>query len=123
MGKSITSYKELIVWQKAPDLVVETYCVTDLFPKEERFGLVSQMRRAAVSMPADIAEGSRRGSRKDFRHFLLHSYESGSEPETFVEIARRLSFGNKEDFITLENLLSEVMKMLNTMTHSLADKE
>ncbi len=73
------SYKELVVWQRAVELVVEIYNITDKFPKEELYGLASQMRRAAVSIPSNIAEGRLRGHRKEFRQFLLIAYGSGGE--------------------------------------------
>ena len=115
--KTIHSYKELIVWQKSMDLVVAIYTLTEKFPREEIYGLTSQMRRAAVSVPSNIAEGSRRGSRKDFRNFLLIAFGSGSELETQIEISKRLSFCGEKDYLTVERLLGEVMRMLNKMTH------
>ena len=75
-------YKDLVVWQKAMALVEEVYILTKEFPKEELYGLVSQMRRAVVSIVSNIAEGSRRGSRKDFRQFIIIAYSSGAELET-----------------------------------------
>ena len=118
MSNAISSYRDLIVWQRAIDLVTEVYKVTDTFPMAERYGLVSQMRRCAVSIPSNIAEGRRRGTRKDFRQFLLIAYGSGAELETQLEIAQRLRFcslgGQK-----VEELLLEVMKMLNKMLSSL----
>ncbi len=74
MGETkINSYRDLIVWQKAMDLVIAVYALTDNFPKTETYGLTSQIRRAAISIPSNIAEGRRRSSRQDFRHFLLTS--------------------------------------------------
>ena len=101
------------------DLVVVVYELTENFPKEELYGLTSQMRRSSVSIPSNIAEGSRRGSRMDFRHFLLNAYGSGAELETQIKIAKRLSFGKNADFSRAENLLTEVMRMLNRMTNEL----
>ncbi len=117
----IESYGNLIVWQKAMDLVVLVYKLTGNFPKEEIYGLTSQMCRASVSIPSNIAEGSRRSSRKDFRNFLLTAYGSGAELETQIEIAKRLKFGKAEDYQKIENLLSEIMRMLNKLTHELKD--
>ena len=113
------SYKNLIVWQKAMDLVVVLYKITASFPKEEIYGLSSQIKRAAVSIPSNIAEGSRRSSRKDFRNFLLIAFGSGSELETQLEIAERLSFVQKSDLVLAENLLSEIMKMINKLSDSM----
>jgi len=115
----IHSYKELIVWQKSVDLVVLIYELSEHFPKSELYGLSSQMRRAAVSIPSNIAEGRRRGGRKEFAQFLLIAYGSGAELETQLEIIKRLSFGKNLDFQKLESLLAEIMKMLNSMVHSM----
>lgn len=101
------------------DLVMVVYELTDHFPKEELYGLTSQMRRAAVSIPSNIAEGSRRGTRKDFRNFLLNAFGSGAELETQVKISKRLSFGKELDYIKVDELLEEVMKMLNSMINKL----
>jgi len=111
----INTYKDLIVWQKSMDLVVEIYKLTEYFPKSEIYGLTSQMKRCAVSVPSNIAEGRRRGSRKDYRHFLVIAYGSGAELETQIEIVRRLQFNRNLDFTKVDNLLNEVMRMLNKM--------
>ncbi len=84
---SVESYKNLIVWQKSMDLVLLIYSLTKKFPEEEIYGLTSQMKRAEVSVPSNIAEGSRRSSKKDFRNFLLNAYGSGAELETQIKIA------------------------------------
>ncbi len=117
----IESYENLIVWQKSMDLVVLVYKLTEKFPKEEIYGLTSQLRRASVSIPSNIAEGSRRSSRKDFRNFLLNAYGSGAELETQIKITKKLQFGKNEDYPKIENLLSEVMRMLNKLTSELKD--
>ncbi len=104
------------------NLVVELYNLSEQFPKAEIYGLTSQIRRAAVSIPSNIAEGSRRGTKKDFRHFLLNAYGSGSELETQIEIAKRLPFGKTISFDQADSLLSEVMKMLNKMCFSLQNE-
>jgi four helix bundle protein len=115
----IKSYENLIVWQKSMDLVVLVYKLTEKFPKEEIYGLTSQMRRSAVSIPSNIAEGSRRSSRKDFRNFLLNAYGSGAELETQIKISKRLHFCKNEDYLKIESLLSEVMRILNKLTNNL----
>ena len=115
----IESYKELIVWQKSIDLVVAIYAITDMYPKTEMYGLTSQMRRCSVSIPSNIAEGRRRSSRKDFCHFLTIAFGSGSELETQIEISKRLPFGKNLDFLKIDSLLLEVMKMLNKLIVSL----
>ncbi len=118
---SIESYENLIVWQKSMDLVVLIYQITKDFPKDEVYGIISQMKRASVSIPSNIAEGSRRSSRKDFRNFLLNAYGSGAELETQIKIAKRLGFGKSENYPKTENLLSEIMRMLNKFTRELKD--
>ncbi|MBI5530882.1 MAG: four helix bundle protein [Candidatus Doudnabacteria bacterium] len=115
----IKSYKDLIVWQKSMDLVVDIYKISEKFPKEELYGLTSQIRRCAVSIPSNIAEGNRRGSKKDFSHFLTVSFGSGSELETQIEIVKRLPFGSNLDFTKIDALLLEIMKMLNKLIASL----
>jgi len=119
MKEVIKNYKNLVVWQKSVELVVAVYETTEQFPKSEIYGLTSQMRRAAVSIPSNIAEGRRRSSKKDFCHFLIISFGSGSELETQIEIVKRLPFGKKCSFKTVDALLDEVMRMLNKMTATL----
>ncbi|MBI5222723.1 MAG: four helix bundle protein [Candidatus Magasanikbacteria bacterium] len=118
-NQPINTYKDLIVWQKSMDLVVAIYDLTDKFPKTEIYGLTSQMRRSAVSIPSNIAEGRRRGSKKDYRQFLVVAYASGAELETQVEIAKRLAFGKNLNYTKVDGLLNEVMRMLNKMTNEL----
>ncbi len=115
----IHSYKGLIVWQRAMELTVAVYTLTEQYPKSELYGLVSQTRRATVSIPSNIAEGRMRGGKKEFCQFLLIAYASGGELETQLELARRLSFGKTLDFREVDRLLLEVMKMLNKMLSSL----
>jgi len=114
---SSTSHTDLIVWQKAMDFVVGIYALTDTFPSKEQFGLISQMRRAAVSIPSNIAEGRRRGTGPEFQRFLSIAYGSGAELETQYEIASRLGY-IKSDEAACRSLIDEVMRMLNTMTSS-----
>ena len=111
----MADYRELIVWQKAMDLVVLMYALTRDFPKEEQYALTSQMRRAAVSIPSNIAEGSRRRG-NDLRHFNVIAYGSASELETQLEVSRRLEYGDSKKRLKAEELLSEVLRMLNKMT-------
>lgn len=119
MGEEIRSYRDLVVWQRAMSLVEAVYELTGRFPRSEVYGLVPQMRRCAISIPSNIAEGRRRGSRKDYRQFLIIAYGSGAELETQLEIARRLGFGNPPDYNEVSNLLAEVMRMLNRMISGL----
>ncbi len=116
----ITAYTDLIVWQKSMDLVVEIYKLTESFPKTEQYGIISQMRRASVSIPSNIAEGRRRGSKKEFKQFLVIAYGSGAELETQIEITKRLNYANIEKYKNIDSLLSEVMRMLNKLSSSLS---
>lgn len=101
------------------DLVTKIYKLTETFPSSEQYGLTSQMRRAAVSIPANIAEGRTRATKKDYRHFLLMSYTSGAELETELEIATNLGFTKNVNIDSAQQLLTEVMKMLNVMTYKM----
>ena len=115
----LTSYKELIVWQKAIKLVTAIYELTESYPREEIYGIVSQIRRCAVSIPSNIAEGRNRGTRKDFTQFLRIAYGSGAELETQIEISKQLPKTKNLDYKKVDALLLEVMKMLNTMIKNL----
>ena len=86
------SYKDLIAWRKAMDLVTEIYRVTRTLPREEMYGLTNQLRRAAVSVPSNIAEGQARFSKKEFHHFLSHARGSSVEIETQITIAENLEY-------------------------------
>ncbi|HOX10886.1 MAG TPA: four helix bundle protein [Candidatus Moranbacteria bacterium] len=115
----INSYKDLTVWQRSMELVVEVYKITELFPKSELYGIIVQMRRASVSIPSNIAEGRKRSTRKDFRQFLFMAYASASELETQIEISKRLNFTEIDKYQKIDALLLETMKMLNKMISSL----
>lgn len=95
-------------------VVKDVYRLTQAFPKEELYGLTSQMRRAAVSIPSNIAEGSRR-TRLENRQFLRISFASGAELETQLEVSRQLHYLSERDYQQITGLLEEVMKMLNVM--------
>jgi four helix bundle protein len=91
MTKEVRSYRDLVAWQRGMELVREIYRVSRNFPKDEIFGLVSQIRRAAVSIPSNIAEGHQKLSRKEYQHFLGNARASVAEVETQILIARDLS--------------------------------
>jgi len=116
------SYKDLIVWQKGIRLVSEIYRVTEKFPKSEMFGLTSQIRRAAVSIPANLAEGYARKHRAEYIQFVKIAFGSGAELETHLLIAQNLKFIKKEEAAEAEVLLDEVMRMLNKLSSSLLAK-
>ena len=115
MNKKVKSYEDLIVWQKSKDLAVFIYKITEKFPKEEKFGIVSQIRRSSVSIPSNIAEGSRRSTSKDFRHFLCIAFGFGAELETQSLISREIGLLSKEDYTMIKNQITEIMKILNKM--------
>jgi four helix bundle protein len=111
----IKSYQDLIVWQKAMDLVVLVYQATRLFPKEELYGLTSQVRRAVVSIPSNLAEGHARKSRAEFLNFVSIAQGSRAEVETQIMIAVRLSYIHQDQALPMQHLLLEIGKMLNTL--------
>lgn len=115
-------YSELIVWQKAMDLVTEIYKITATFPSEERFGLSSQARRAAVSVPSNIAEGHGRKSTASYLNFLSIAFGSLMELETQIQIAVRLEYIVEEKAIALLVRTDEIGKMLSGLKRSLAEK-
>lgn len=119
----INSYKDLIVWQKAMELVTSVYSLTETFPKSELYCLTSQMRRCAISIPSNIAEGSRRRTRKDYRQFLVIAFGSGGELETQIEIAKRLYDSENSYYNNIDILLDEVMRMLNKLISVLGESK
>ncbi|TAJ13015.1 four helix bundle protein [Patescibacteria group bacterium] len=117
--EKISSYKKLVVWQKSMTLVVNIYEATNKFPASERFGLISQMQRASISIPSNIAEGSERNTKKDFAQFIHIALGSTSELETQIDIAFRLKFINSEKYSELEKQVIEIKKMLVSLKLSL----
>jgi four helix bundle protein len=116
---TVRSHRELIVWQRAIQTCVAIYRFTHRFPREELYGLSNQLRRAAVSVPSNIAEGYGRLSREQFRHFLGLAKGSNLELQTQLVIARELGFGEPPDAERIEGLSIEVGKMLNAMLKKL----
>ncbi|MGN1126037.1 MAG: four helix bundle protein [Ruminococcus sp.] len=106
------SYRELIVWQKSMDLVDEVYRLIKMLPREELFALSDQMRRSAISIPSNIAEGHGRQSAKEFRHFLSISKGSVSELETQLLICIRQKYFSEQQVHTALSLCEEVSKIL-----------
>ena len=115
----IKSYRDLIVWQKAMDLVEDVYKKTKGFPREERYGLTSQLRRAVVSVPSNIAEGQGRDSTKEFLHHLSIAYGSLCEVGTQILIAHRLGYLVTRDLEFLDALTSEVGRLINGLSNKL----
>jgi four helix bundle protein len=116
------SFRDLAVWQRAVELTLATYELTAAFPDAERFGLTNQLRRAAVSVASNIAEGYGRSTRGEYIQFLGHARGSISEVETQLVIAQALGFGPKEKLQKAEELCSEVGRMLRAMMKSLQSK-
>jgi four helix bundle protein len=119
---TVTSYHDLIVWQKAIDFVVDTYRLTGQFPRSELYGLMSQLQRAVVSIPSNIAEGAGRGHTREFIQHLCISRGSLFEAETQIIIAQRLGYANEEDIKPLLGTITEIGKMLNGLIASLERK-
>lgn len=114
MGKTY-SYKQLTVWQKGIRLTLLVYKLTKQLPKDELYGLVSQIRRCVVSIPSNIAEGYTRHRRREYIKFLQIAYASGAELETQLFIARELRYIDMKAYNEVISLLEEVMKMLNVL--------
>jgi len=115
-------FKELKVWQKAIELVTETYLVTKEFPKDELFGLVSQIRRCVVSIPSNIAEGCGRKTNKDFSNFLGIALGSCFELETQIIISKNVGYLTNENFIILESEIQHIQNMIIKLQTSLENK-
>jgi four helix bundle protein len=119
---AIKDYRDLIVWQKAMDLVETIYRTTGAFPREEIYGLTSQMRRAAVSIPSNIAEGNGRNTTRDYVHFLGMAYGSVKEVETQILIAERLRYVNSSRSDELVQLTGEIARLISGLMNSLNRK-
>ena len=120
---AITSHKQLTVWQKSMDLVVEIYRLVKILPKEETYALSDQMRRAAVSIPSNIAEGFFRNSSKQYIQFLSVARGSAAELETQLLIGVRLKYLNDIQCENALNLCNEILKMLSTMIVKMENRE
>ncbi|MDD2758118.1 MAG: four helix bundle protein [Patescibacteria group bacterium] len=115
----MNSHKDLLVWQKSMQLVTIVYEITVQLPAEERFGLVSQMRRCAVSIPSNIAEGYARQNRKENKQFVNIAYGSAVELDTQIIICTKLGFFEEKTLLQLAGLLEEIRKMLYRYRQSL----
>jgi four helix bundle protein len=112
-------YKELKVWQKAIDLAVEVYRIKEKLPKEERYGLISQINRCVVSIPSNIAEGAGRNTKKDFDNFLGISLGYSFELDTQLVISNRLGYVSSDDFEKIESELEHIQNMIAKLKQSL----
>lgn len=117
----VKSYKELIVWQRSIELVKEIFLLTNILPKSELYGLTSQMRRAAVAIPSNIAEGYGRNSTKEYAQFYSIAYGSALELETQLIIVEELNFITNSQSKRSYELLIEVLKMLHAMKLQLSE--
>ena len=120
MEKKTQNYKDLVVWQKGIALAKATYQLTGRFPAEEKFGLVSQMRRAAVSIPSNIAEGQARHTTGEFIQFISHAEGSTAELETQLILSIELGFAKTESPRAAFILLDEIRRMLNGLRRKLS---
>ncbi|OMQ11967.1 four helix bundle protein [[Flexibacter] sp. ATCC 35103] len=117
----MSHFKKILVWQKSISLVTKIYKATRTFPKEEMFGLTSQIRRSSVSIPSNIAEGSGRESTKDFLRFLYISMGSIFEMQTQLEIAKNIIYIKEEEFNNLYEDSREIERMLASLIRKLKD--
>ena len=111
------SHKNLRVWNESMELAQKVYQLTASFPREELFGLVSQMRRCAVSIPSNIAEGYGRGTNAELVHFLYISLGSSNELDSQLELSRRFSYITDEDFVSVDSLNNSVNKMIQSLIY------
>ncbi|HXE91895.1 MAG TPA: four helix bundle protein [Terriglobales bacterium] len=118
-GMTVKTYADLVAWQKAIDLVLDVYRATRSFPKEEAYGLTAQVRRAAVSVPSNIAEGQGRGSTGEFLQFIGHAKGSLFELETQLTIAGRLEYLHETELARLLQSCSELGRIINGLLRSL----
>ena len=118
---AVRSYRELIAWQKAMDLVVAMYRASADFPREELYGLTSQLRKASISIPSNIAEGQCRWSTREFTHFLSIAHGSLGEVETQMLLAQRLGYLNDRTTSVLDEQSGEVGRLINGLARSLPD--
>lgn len=117
----MANFKDLLVWQKSINFVTQIYRATDHFPRHEMYGLTSQIRRAAVSIPPNIAEGNSRRSIPDYLQFLKITRGSCAEVETQLIIAKNLNFISEENYLILNLNIIEITKMLNGLIKSLKE--
>lgn len=122
MDKKINTYKDLIVWQKAVALVTSIYALTKSFPQEEKFGIVSQLNRASVSIPSNIAEGWGRESSKNYLQFLKITRGSVMETETLLVISKNLNDINDSQYSIITQEIEEVSKILQGLINSIQQK-
>jgi four helix bundle protein len=118
-SSKIRNYRDLAVWQRGMEIALAVYQITKQFPDDERFGLTSQLRRAAASVPANIAEGHARSSTKDYLRYISIAVGSLAETATFIELAGRLHYGNLEELRRIYEMTTDERRMLRALQKSL----
>lgn len=122
MSTSVGGYKDLLVWQKGIALAKDAYRLTRDFPQDEKWGLISQMRRAAISVPSNIAEGQARRTTKDFVQFISIAEGSVAELDTQLVLAYELGYCDRETAAPIAGILDELRRMLNSLRRKLSEK-
>jgi len=122
VSDKIQTYRDLIVWQKSKELVIASYLVSKSMPADEKYALVSQIKRAATSIPANIAEGFGRSSSKDREHFYTIARGSVYELDTHIQIAKDLGFINDKEFTEILQQIEDVIKLLSAFIRAHRDR-
>ena len=117
--QKIKSYKELLIWQKGIVLVKEVYKLTKKFPRTEKFGLINQIQRSAISIPSNIAEGQARQHSKEFRQFLFMALGSLAELDTQLNIALELNYINQDELTNIDEKVTEIRRMIRGLLSKL----
>ena len=117
-----SDFKELKVWQKSMDLTIEIYSLVKCLPREELYGLSDQMRRSAVSIPSNIAEGEGRNSEKDFVRFLAQARGSLWELSTQLDICKRLNYLDENKTSVADGMIIEISKMINALSNAILSR-
>jgi len=112
-------HKKLDAWKQSMELVIDIYRVTDKFPSHERYGLIDQIRRAAISIPSNIAEGAARQTKKEFSNYLHISQGSLSELDTQIELAKQFNYIDEAKYRTLDERMQRIDKMITGLIHHL----
>ena len=120
MDQEKKGFKQLTVWQKGYELALEVYRISKMFPREEIYGLISQLQRAAISIPANIAEGYERNHRKEYLQFLYIAKGSSGEVETYLSLAKDLKYLSDDNYLIVEEKRTETSRLLKGLIKSLS---
>jgi four helix bundle protein len=123
MNQGTQNYKDLLVWQKGITLAKSIYGLTQSFPSEEKFGLTAQMRRAAISIPSNLAEGQARHTSGEFVQFISHAEGSSAELDTQLILAVELGFCKKPAALPIYELIEEIRRMLNALRRAVSRRK